>query len=109
MACGCVVCPQVAKGAESQPAEMESYLLHTLERDALVWTEGLADWLPIGDLPPLHDLPPMPRAVATEAAPGNSSPSGSPSGQGGSPASDSFSRGRAPPPVDVGGDAGASP
>ena len=63
---------QVAKH-DGQPYELESYLFHTLEPDALVWSEGLTDWLPLGDIPPLEEMPPVPRG-ATDHATSESSP-----------------------------------
>ena len=53
---------QVARG-DSMPLELEHDMLHTLDRHALVWTDGLPDWLPLGDVPPLDAMPPLPRAI----------------------------------------------
>ena len=41
-------------------------MAHALSRDALVWTEGLSDWLPLGYVPHVDDLPPMPRGASPE-------------------------------------------
>ena len=47
-------------------------MLVTLDPSALIWTEGMADWLPLGDLPPPSELPPAPagteEAIAAAAA-----------------------------------------
>jgi len=51
---------QVAQ-VEAPPVEVEQEQLRNLGRDALVWTDGLNDWLPLGDLP--EELPPEPLAA----------------------------------------------
>jgi hypothetical protein len=38
-------------------------MLVTLEPSALIWTPGLKDWLPLGDLPPPGKMPPEPPGV----------------------------------------------
>ena len=40
--------------------QVEGYELASLPTDSLVWTEGLEDWLPMGELPPISALPPVP-------------------------------------------------
>ncbi len=55
---------------DAVPTELKSFHLHALEKDALIWTEGLADWLPMGDVPPIDQLPPLPRVAADTACVG---------------------------------------
>ena len=40
--------------------EVEASQLRSLERNALVWTDGLDDWLPLGELPPPEQLLALP-------------------------------------------------
>ena len=81
---------QVAKPIDTglPPAEIDGEQLQGLDTNALVWTEGLSDWLPIGDVPPLSEFPPLPKAVSREQG-GADSPT--PSGGASSPGPDSQS------------------
>lgn len=58
---------QVAQPS-APPAEVRATQLHTLDADALVWTDGLNDWLPLGPLPPFAELPPAPLATMSPGA-----------------------------------------
>ena len=61
-------------GIADQQVEAEE--LGKLPSDAFVWTEGLADWLPLGPLPPPEQIPHPP--LRSSPGPGESSPDGSP-------------------------------
>ena len=54
--------------AEAPPLEVSEPMLMTLEPSALVWTQGMSDWLPLGDLPPPAELPPAPAGTQEAAA-----------------------------------------
>lgn len=57
---------QVAQ-PEGQPIEVDTMMMHKLPRDALVWTDGLHDWLPLGDVPhDVDELPPLPRGASPD-------------------------------------------
>lgn len=49
--------------ADAPPLKVEERMLVTLEPSALIWTPGLKDWLPLGDLPPPGKMPPEPPGV----------------------------------------------
>ena len=63
---------------EGMPAiEVEGHELASLPTDSLIWTEGLEDWLPMGELPPVSALPPAPMK-ASEDGRGSPAHGGSP-------------------------------
>jgi hypothetical protein len=68
---------QVARAQEAPegpPIEVEAWQLGGLKQNALIWTDGLEDWLPIGDLPLPSMLPPSPvsrQALADQASGGS--------------------------------------
>ena len=53
--------------ADAPPLKVEERMLVTLEPSALIWTPGLKDWLPLGDLPPPGKMPPEPPGVHEDA------------------------------------------
>ena len=46
---------------EAPAVEISHVQMRSIHTNALVWTQGLADWLPIGDLP--REIPPQPLAI----------------------------------------------